>query len=130
VPSRSWTRPPDLLYGEYSGHVTGDDVSAMHAAMTKLHVPGSTRFVLVDTSALTSFAPAVTTEGGPFLKGMKALGIEKLIVIAPSASVRMVGSAISLAASLSFRFVESTHDAEALLAELRAKARGAVASRT
>lgn len=111
----------DLIKGTFSGHVEGKDVVTMHEGMRALAVAAPARFIIIDTEPVTGFNPNVTAPGVTFLRDMKTLGVKRVITIAPQGGVRMMGATVSLAASLSMRFVENNDAAVALLAELRTK---------
>jgi hypothetical protein len=121
VPSHVLRLADDLIKGTFSGYVEGKDVVAMHEAMRRLAQEKPAPFILIDTEPVTGFNPNVSVPGVAFLRDMKTLGVKRAIAIAPMSGVRMMGSAVSLGASLSMRFVESNDAAIAMLAELRAK---------
>lgn len=112
-------RDAQILEGTFSGHVAAVDVEQMHRGLQALLDDGGAAFLVIDTVGVTDFSPQVRVPGVPFLSAMRTGGIQVLVAIAPNPMVRMMGSAIGLAASMRMVFVKDSADAEAALGRFR-----------
>jgi hypothetical protein len=106
-------RSREVIDGSLSGHVEAIDVERLHLAVKALLDDGGAVVVVIDTSGISDFSPQVRVPGVPFLKALREAGVARLVAIAPSPMVRMMGSALALAAGLRIVFVEDKKAAEA-----------------
>lgn len=106
-----------MLEGTLSGHVTAVDVEQLHAGLKALLDKGGADYVIIDTSGILDFSPQVRVPGVPFLADLKSAGVKVLVAVAPNPMVRMMGSAIGLAASMRMSFVKDLAEAEKVVAK-------------
>lgn len=108
-------RADGVIEASLAGHIAAVDVVELHRGVEAELARGPARFVVIDTSGLENFSPDVRTPGVPFLQFMKASGVERVVAIATSSMVRMMASAIALAAGARIRFVADRAAADAAL---------------
>ncbi len=108
----------DVIAGIFKGHVTAADVTELRRLTDALMDARVPLAVYIDTSAVTGFDPAVREPAVPWLRSMKEREVRRLLAVAPSSLVRMMGSAIAVASGLSLKFVAAA-DLEAALARER-----------
>ena len=118
----TWTveRRADAIFVGFTGVGDGADIAAVHAEVTRLQEPPA-RFLVADTTHTADFDLNVRPPSVAFLDEMKRREwFELVIVIAPSSIVRMMASALGMAAGVRMRCVADVGAAEALLAQRRA----------
>jgi hypothetical protein len=119
----TWTveRAADAVCVAFTGVGEGADIAAVHAEVAAQQQRQPARFLLADTTHTTDFDLNVRAPSVAFLDEMKRREwFELVIVIAPSSIVRMMASALGIAAGVRLRCVADRAAAEALLAERRA----------
>jgi hypothetical protein len=118
----TWTveRRADALFVGFTGVGDAVDIAAVHAEVARLQNPPA-RFLVADTTRTTDFDLNVRPPSVAFLDEMKQREwFELVVVIAPSSIVRMMASALGIAAGVRLRCVADRAAAEALLAQRRA----------
>lgn len=116
-------RRADTIFIAFSGAGSGSDIAAVHAEVVRLQEPPA-RFLVADTTHTTDFDLNVRPPSVAFLDEMKRRSwFELVVVIAPSSVVRMMASALGIAAGVRMRCVADLAAAEALLSQRRAAER-------
>jgi hypothetical protein len=105
----------DVLLVRFDGHVTGMQVVSLSARVTKLVGSERPRRCLIDTSSVTGYSVDVRTPGREFLHRLRDIGVERTAVAVANPLVRMMGSAIAVAAGFPLIFVDSLDEATRLL---------------
>ncbi len=103
----------------FSGRVTGALLEPTVAEVRSVVAARRPRFALFDTRDVESYSPDVRGPGSDLLRTLREAGLERALAVAPSAAVRMIGSALALATGTPLSFVESVDAAYARFAELR-----------
>lgn len=99
----------------FQGHVTGALVESVVPRIALVRGAVLVRWVLFETSGVTGYRIDVRGPGGAMLTALREAGVERGVAVTKVPSVRMIGSALTLAAGLPTRFVEYRDDAERLL---------------
>lgn len=118
----TWTveRRDDAIFVGFTGVGVGADIAAVHAQVARLQSPPA-RFLVADTTNTSDFDLNVRPPSVAFLDEMKQREwFELVVVIAPSSIVRMMASALGMAAGVRLRCVPDLAAAETLLAQRRA----------
>lgn len=113
-------RNASTIEATLSGPISEIDIVSLRRQMVALLDEAPVRWVVIDTARMTTFSPKVRVPAVPFLEEIKRRGVQLVVVITPSALVRMVGATIALAAGLPHKFIADAHDADRLIAMSRA----------
>ncbi len=109
VPKRGEVRvrweEPDIIEAVFVGYVTSQSVfDAIDLIKIELG-QRSAGFFLLDASATSGYDPDVRNPGVALLRTLKERGVAAGACVAPSATVRMIGAAVSFVAALPIEFV-------------------------
>lgn len=96
----------------FEGHVTGALIAPIVPRIIDLRGAKGIRWVLFDTTLVTGYSLDIRAPAAVMLDTLKRSGVEKSVAVTKLASVRMMGSALTLAAGLPMRFVEFRDEAE------------------
>jgi hypothetical protein len=118
-----WTveRQDDAICVGFTGVGDGADIAAVHAEVQRLQAQRLARFLVADTTLTRDYDLNVRGPSVAFLDEMKQRDwFELVVVIAPSSLVRMMASALGMAAGVRLRCVADKAGADALLSQRRA----------
>ncbi len=113
-------RDARVIEGSLSGNITAVDVELLHRAIEPLLV-GGVEYIVIDTTGISDFSPQVRVPGVAFLAALKTARVKALVAVAPNPMVRMMGSALGLAASMRMVFVKDLEEADKVVAKEAAK---------
>ena len=113
---RVFFHSPTVLAISFEGHIQGTSLAFLPSKIDAVLAGTSVRRVFFDTEAVTGYSIDVRGPGATMLAHLRTKGIERAVVFAPLASVRMIGSALLLAAGLPATFVATRIEAITTLA--------------